>query len=215
MTTLETPVPVAAIPPTARAGRRYLWLWALAAVVAAAIIVGLVFQAWLMATAPVVHGSAYGTLGDTRPCDATSVVGDDTVSCREALFVEGAVVGVALTIRNDGPIPKTILAIDSFGRDIATTAVLDAQLLDDETTFGVGEGRPFSPITIEPGAERPVQLVGAFIGCELAAAHYMPGSAVVLTNMDLTVRWLVGEQQMQLPLREVLALRAPEAGACD
>ena len=168
-----------------------------------------------MAAAPVVHGNAHGTLGNTRPCDPVSAVGDDTVTCREALFAEGAPVGVALTIRNDGPIPLTILAIDSFGRDIATTATLDPQLLADETTFGIGEGRRFSPITIEPGAERPVQLVGAFIGCELAAAHYMPGSAVVLTDLDLTIRWLVGEQRVQVPLREVLALRAPEAGACD
>ena len=174
MTTLETPVPVAAVPPTARSRRRLLWLWVVAAGIAAAITGGLVFQAWLMATAPVVHGSAHGTFGNTQPCDAASVVGDDTVTCREALFAEGAPVGVGLTIRNDGPIPMTILAIDSFGRDIATTAILDPQLLADDTIFGVGEGKPFSPITIEPGAERPVQLVGAFIGCELAAAHYMP-----------------------------------------
>ena len=179
------------------------------------VIAGLAFQAALMVAAPVVHGSSHGTFGTTRPCDSRSVVGDDTVTCREALFAEGAPVGVALIIRNDGPIPMTILAIDSFGRDIATTAILDAQLLADETTFGVSEGKPFSPITIEPGAERPVQLVGAFIGCELAAAHYVPGSAVVLTQVELTVRWLVGEQQLRLPLREVLALRAPEAGACD
>ena len=108
----------------------------------------------------------------------------------------------------------TILAISSFGRDIRTTATLDAELLADGSAFGIGAGRPFAPTTIEPGAELPVQLVGAFVSCEEAAAHYMPGSAIIVTRLDLSVRWLYTEQQVVLPLREVLALDAPEAGAC-
>jgi hypothetical protein len=59
-----------------------------------------------------------------------------------------------------------------------------------------------------------VQLVGTFVSCQEAAAHYMPGSAIIVTQLDMTVRWLYTEQQVVLPLREVLALDAPEAGAC-
>ena len=190
------------------------WLVIVAVILAIALTIGLAFQAWLQVAAPAAHGSVTATLGETRPCDGSSS-GDGTVTCREAPFSEGAPVGIGVTIRNDGPIAMTIVAIGSFGRDIRTTAVLDAQLLADESTFGIGEGRrPFAPITIEPGLGRPIQLVGAFIGCEEAAAHYMPGSAIVLTHLDLTVRWLVADQRVQLPLRDVLSLSAPEAGAC-
>jgi hypothetical protein len=211
MTTVEIPVSTE-VPQASRPRRPSRGWLALAGAVAGALVIGLAFQSWLVAVAPVTHGSVSGVFGDTRPC--VEAYGDETVTCYEAPFAEGAPVGVGLTIRNDGPIPMTILAIGSFGRDIRSTAVLDAQLLADGSTFGIGAGRPFAPITIEPGAELPIQLVGAFVSCEEAAAHYMPGSAIIVTQIDLSARWLYTEQQVVIPLREVLALDAPEAGAC-
>ena len=52
------------------------------------------------------------------------------------------------------------------------------------------------------------------MSCREAAANYMPGSAVIVTQLNLSVRWLYTEQQVVLPLRDVLSLDAPEAGAC-
>jgi hypothetical protein len=211
MTTVDIPV-AADMPRDVRAPHPSRW-WLVAAVaLAGALIAGLAFQTWFVAVAPLTHGSMSGVLGDARAC--AEPYADETVTCYEAPFSAGAAVGVALTIRNDGPIPMTILAIGSFGRDISTTATLDAELLAEGSTFGIGAGRPFEPTTIEPGAELPVQLVGNFVGCREAAAHYMPGSAIIVTQLNLTVRWLYTEQQVVLPLREVLALDAPEAGAC-
>jgi hypothetical protein len=211
MTTVEVPVAVD-LPQDVRAPRPSHW-WLVAAVaLAGSLLIGIAFQSWLVVAAPVTHGSLSGVFGDTRPC--AEPYHDETVTCHEAPFSEGAPVGVALTIRNDGPIPMTILAISSFGRDVRTTATLDAELLADGSTFGIGAGRPFEPITIDPGAELPVQLVGTFVSCQEAAAYYMPGSAIIVTQLDMTVRWLYTEQQVMLPLREVLALDAPEAGAC-
>ena len=186
---------------------------AVAAATAAALTIVLGFQTWLQVAAPVTRGSFGATFGTTQPCDGASF-GDPTVTCHAAPFVEGAPVGIGASIRNDGPIPMTVVAIGSFGRGHSTTAVLDPQLLAGESAFGFDAGLPFEPIVIEPGAERAVQLVGAFIGCEEAAATHMPGSAVVLTHLDVTVRWLIADQNVRLPLAEVLSLSAPDAGAC-
>jgi hypothetical protein len=211
MTTVDIPV-AAESPQDVRAPHPSRW-WLVAVVaLASALISGIALQSWFVAVAPLTHGSMSGVFGDTRPC--AEPYGDETVTCNEAPFSAGAAVGVALTIRNDGPIPMTILAISSFGRDVRTTAILDPELLADGSTFGIGAGRPFEPITIDPAAEVPVQLVGTFVSCQEAAAHYMPGSAIIVTQLNLTVRWLYTEQQIVLPLREVLALDAPEAGAC-
>ncbi|MEA2651134.1 MAG: hypothetical protein QOI85_855 [Chloroflexota bacterium] len=211
MTTVEIPA-AAESPQDVRARHPSRWWLVLVVALAGALTIWLAFQSWLVAVAPVAHGSMSVVLGDTRPC--VEPYGDDTVTCYEATFAEGAPVGVGITIRNDGPIPMTILAITSFGRNVRTTATLDPELLADGSTFGIGAGRPFEPITIDPAAEVPVQLVGTFVSCQEAAAHYMPGSAIIVTQLDLTVRWLYTQQQIVLPLREVLALDAPEAGAC-
>jgi hypothetical protein len=212
MTTVESPIQ-AGTPGAARArGAPRGWL-VVAAAAAAAVVIGLGFQTWLQVAAPVARGSYGATFGNTRPCDGASF-GDPTVTCHEASFAEGAPVGIGVAIRNEGPIPMTIVAIGSFGRGHSTTAILDPQILADEATFGFDAGRPFEPIVIEPGAERAVQLVGAFIGCEEAAATHMPGSSLVLTHLDLTVRWLIADQRVRLPLSDVLSLSAPDAGAC-
>lgn len=186
------------------------------AALAALVLLGL--NAWVRANPPVAEGSVVAVLGEGgHNCDAVEFGGDPSRLCYEVPFVEGAGVGIGFTVRNTAPIPMTILGITMPEPPFLAPAYFHAELVDEshpyEYTFGLENGRQFEPIEVAPNEEVPLQLVGSFIPCEEAAASHMPGSALIVDHVPMTLRWGIVEAEIDVPLQAALSVPAPESCA--
>lgn len=184
------------------------------AAVAALVLTGL--NAWVRASPPVAEGSVVVMLGDGgHGCDATVFGGDPSSICYEVPFAEGAGVGVGFTVLNTAPIPMTIVGIAMPEPPFLAPAYFHAELVDEdgpyEYTFGLENGRPFEPIEVAPNEEAPLQLVGTFLPCEEAAASHVPGSALIIDHVPMTLRWGIVGAEVDVPLRAALSVPAPDS----
>ncbi|HEX5039619.1 MAG TPA: hypothetical protein VFW95_05745 [Candidatus Limnocylindria bacterium] len=188
-----------------------------AAVLAIVLIVGVALlgtQLALDAWPPVHVGATSAVLGEgAQPCSAVEADADETPTlCYLIPFEEGREVGVGMTIRNEAPIPMTIVAADVIRDGVRTPAALESQLITgDETTFGFPQGVPFEPVEVEPGAERGIQFIGTYGDCDTVARDYMPGSGLVVGEAFLTLRWAFFETHATVPLTSTVALTAPDS----
>lgn len=179
------------------------------AVVVVVAIVGL--NLWVRLSPPLSPGSVVAWLGETKICDQTEFDGEPTLECREVPFAEGAGVGIGFTLRNSAPIAMTIVAVGSLEPPVATPAYLHPELTAEDGVFGLDAGRPFAPIDVAPNSEVALQLVGTYLDCDQVASWYMPGSALVIDHASVTVRWAFAETDVDVPLRGVLSLPAPDS----
>lgn len=177
-------------------------------------LVAVVLMAWVRLSPPVSQGSVVAWLGEADPisCDPAEYGGEESIDCREVPFVEGAGVGIGFTLRNTSFLPMTIVAVESLEAPFLTPAYLHPERVQDEGgyLFGLGAGRPFEPIDVAPGAEAALQLVGTYLDCETVTASYTPGSALIVDHARMTLRWAFAETDVDVPLRGVLSLPAPE-----
>ena len=172
------------------------------------IVVFLVGQVLVSEFPPVRAGSFSAVLGDVGPC--SGIESDEGSSdCYVASFAEGREVGIGFTVRNDGPIGMTILAIEVIREGVSTPAVLEPRLIAEDEGFGLTEGVPFAPVDVPAGGELGIQFVGAFGDCETVAEQYVPGSGLSVSEAFMTVRWGIFTTEVQVPLTTALALSAP------
>ena len=178
-----------------------------AVALAAVLLVNLGIQS----NPPVGHGSTTSWLGDIEqtPCDTEG-------TCFVAPFDPGAGVGIGFTVRNSAPVPMTIVSVEGLEPPFLTPAYLHPELIDYDGAaqgylFGLEAGRPFEPVEVAPGAEVPVQLIGTFVACEVAARSYTPGSALIIDHVQMTLRWAFFETRVNMPLEAALTLPAPES----
>jgi len=181
------------------------------AVLAAAIIgiaVALALQIGVEVWPPVHAGGTSAVLGEgAQPCAAETE--DVPPLCYAIPFEEGREVGVGMTVRNDAPIPMTILAAQVIRDGVKTPAILEPQLTTGDVEFGFPAGIGFEPIEVAPGAELPIQFVGTYGDCEAVARDYLPGSGLSVSQVFLTVRWAIFQTETTVPLTSSLALMAP------
>lgn len=178
-----------------------------AGLLAVALLVG--FNVWVLTSPPVSRGSTVAGLGEGRACDPTDFGGDASLMCFEVPYADGEPVGIGFTIRNTAPIPMTIAAVESYGPPYLLPAYLSPELLADGFMFGLGAGLPFEPVEVGPGEEIPMQLVGTYRACEEVAEFSDSGSAAVVDNVALTLRWAFAETIVRLPLGAALSLPGP------
>ena len=180
------------------------------------LIIGLVvvaLVAWIRLSPPVSQGSVVAWLGDAgpTPCDVADSDGEGSIECQEVPFAEGAGVGIGFTVRNTAFLPMTIVAVESLEAPFLTPAYLRPERVEDEGgyLFGLEAGRPFEPIEVAPGAEAALQLVGTYLDCETVAASHPPGSALIIDNARMTVRWAFAEADVVVPLSGALSMPGP------
>ena len=164
---------------------------------------------------PVSQGSVVAWLGDAGriTCDPEDFGGEESVDCFEVPFVEDAGVGIGFTVRNTSFLTMTIVAVESLEAPFLTPAYLHPERVIDEGghLFGLGAGRPFQPMDVAPGAEAALQLVGTYLDCETVAGWYAPGGALIIDHARMTLRWAFAETDVDVPLRGVLSLPAPDS----
>jgi hypothetical protein len=194
-----------------RVGRRPWLRWVIRAIVVA-VAAFAVSWLWLSFLPPVQAGSVWAVIGEASGCPPVDIGQDDeTVSCHQVAFQEGAPVGIGFTVRNTGPLAVTIESVEPIGLEPTALAVLQPQLITTDYLFGADAGRPFDPVEVAPNREEAIQLVGTFVDCRTAASNYVPDSGTIATQVRMRVRWFLTEAHVTVPLSQALELMAPDS----
>ena len=178
------------------------------AIVLVAIVAAIGIQMLLSTWPPVSAGQSAAVVGEVTPCNEAEVDEDGASTCYAAPFQEGRDVGMGFSVRNDGLLPMTIVAVDVIRDGVLTPAQLEPYLSTTEGPSGP-DIAPFQPVEVAPGSEQTIQFMGTFGNCETVARDYVPGSGLVLGQAFLTLRWAFFETQAEVPLPVSLALSAP------
>jgi hypothetical protein len=189
-----------------------MWTGVTALVLVAAGAISL--QLVLLSSDPIAHGSTSWAPGELDECPQFTST-DTAMECVVVDFVPGGPVGIGFSVRNTGRLPLTIESIESFGtQSDIMLAVMHPVLPPEGAMFSPDETHPFEPVVLSPGEEATVQLMGQMRACDAARDHWLPGGGLILTNVRLNVRWLVMSTEVEIPLRQVLRIDAPEGRNC-
>jgi hypothetical protein len=185
---------------------------ALSAVLLIAALV--VAQVAFLRMPPVTHGSMSWALAPAGDCPR-SETSDPSLRCSRVDFAPGAPVGVGFSVRNDGPVPLTIVSVASIGAESSTTlAALQPALSPIGQPLAIERLRPFAPVEIAAGDEVMIFLVGQIRPCEAVRGHWFPGTSMGFSAARITVRWLLVGTEVEMPLRIVLWIDAPVEAGC-
>jgi len=168
-------------------------------------------QVALLGWYPVSQGSFGASLGsDVGGCD-----GGARLDCTFVPFEPGHEIGIAFSVRNGGPIPITVEAVDPFGTDVPLALMtLEPRLPADPNIIGVEGSRPFAPITIDPGQEAALVLVGKVAECATVAGHWLPGSSMIVDQASFTARIGLLTRHETVKLQRSMEVGAPAEGDC-
>jgi hypothetical protein len=138
--------------------------------------------------------------------------------CNEVAFVPGSAVGLGFSVRNNGPVPLTIVAVKGLGSESAALAELNPVLPPaggpGAGTFALDGGRPFQPIDLAPGQDAAIQFVGQMRSCDAVRGHWSPGIGMRFESARLTIRVLAMSSEIEVPLQQALQINSPAAGTC-
>jgi hypothetical protein len=191
-------------------------LWLAVGVVPLAVA-GLSAQLSLVQGHPLGQGSTSSSFGLGSSCRGFTPTPTVT-RCNEVAFVPGSAVGLGFSVRNNGPVPLTIVAVKGLGKESAALAELDPGLPPAggpwDLTFAFDGARPFQPIDLAPGQDAAIQFVGRIRSCDAVRGHWGPGVGMRFESARLTVRVLAMSSEIEVPLQQALQIISPAAGAC-
>jgi len=189
--------------------------WLVVGVVLLAVA-GVTAQVYLVRGHPLGQGSISSSLGLGSSCSGFKPT-PTMVRCNEVAFVPGSAVGLGFSVRNNGPVPLTIVAVKGLGSESAALAELDAVLPPaggpGASTFAFQGVRPFQQIELAPGQDAPIQFVGRMRSCDAVRA-WSPGIGMRFESARLTVRVFAMTTETEVPLQQALQIISPAAGAC-
>lgn len=193
-----------AVGPTAPPRRRRLgvFLLVLALIV---VITASVFAGLLIVYDPLQPGSLSGTPVVPGPYEDST---DDETGeeIRSLTYVHGGALGVLVSVRNDGP----------WGITITGVGIQEGGLFRvEQVRRGVPGGcctayEPFAPFSLQPGEERPLELLGVMNGC----GNYTPGSGTAWNSYRIEYRILGVERTRDLVVRERIEINIPSRYVC-
>ena len=138
--------------------------------------------------------------------------------CNEVAFVPGSAVGLGFSVRNNGPVPLTIVAVKGLGSESAALAELNPVLPPaggpGASTFALEGARPFQTIDLAPGQDAAIEFVGRMRSCDAVRGHWSPGVGMRFDSARLTVRVLAMSSEIEVPLQQALQISSPATGAC-
>jgi hypothetical protein len=181
-------------------------------------VAGVSAQVSLVRSHPLGQGSISSSLGLGSSCrgfEPTAAM----ARCNEVAFVPGSAVGLGFSVRNNGPVPLTIVAVKGLGSESPITlAELDPVLPPaggpGAVTFALDGARPFQPIDLAPGQDAAIQFVGRMRSCDAVRGHWSPGVGMRFDSARLTVRVLAMSSEIEVPLQQALQIISPAAGTC-
>jgi hypothetical protein len=181
----------------------------------ALLVVGVAaLQIALLRSQPVSHGSTSWSSDPARKCRPLAAT-DPTVRCSEVAFSPGAPVGIGFSVRNDGPLPVTVVSVASPGAESPIMlAELHPVVPPAGTMFTIDESRAFTSIDLAAGEQATIYLVGRMRSCDAVRGYWAPGTGLQFDVARITVRWLLFSTEVQVPLRDVLQIDSPAEGQC-
>lgn len=194
-------------------GRRFGQLnlkWIAATVLVLLVAGGVSVQLAMLWTHPVTHGAASWapiSLGECREFEPTATM----LGCSAATFAPGDPVGMGFSVRNTGPLPLTVVSVASFELVLVEMHPI---LPPEGEMFAIEGMRPFEPITLGPGEEATIQLMGRIRDCDAVRDYWRPGGAMRFEAVRLTVRWLLMSTEVEIPLQQALQIDGPAEGQC-
>jgi len=180
-------------------------------------VAGVSAQVSLVRGHPLGQGSMSSSLGLGSSCSGFKPTAT-MARCNEVAFVPGSAVGLGFSVRNNGPVPLTIVAVKGLGSESAALAELTPVLPPaggpGAVTFAFDGVRPFQPIDLAPGQDAAIQFVGQMRSCDAVRGHWSPGGGMRFESARLTVRVLAMSSEIDVPLQQALQINSPAAGAC-
>ena len=180
-------------------------------------VAGVSAQVSLVRGHPLGQGSISSSLGLGSSCSGFEPTAT-MARCNEVAFVPGSAVGLGFSVRNNGPVPLTIVAVKELGSESAALAGLNPVLPPaggpGAVTFAIEGVRPFQPIDLAPGQDAAIQFVGRMRSCDAVRGHWSPGVGMRFDSARLTVRVMAMTSEIEVPLQQALQINSPAAGAC-
>jgi hypothetical protein len=180
-------------------------------------VAGVSAQVSLVRDHPLGQGSSSSSLGLGSSCSGFKPTAT-MARCNEVAFVPGSAVGLGFSVRNNGPVPLTIVAVKGLGSESAALAELDPVLPPAggpwDVTFAFEGVRSFQPIDLAPGQDAAIQFVGQMRSCDAVRGYWSPGGGMRFESARLTVRVLAMSSEIEVPLQQALQINSPAAGAC-
>jgi hypothetical protein len=140
---------------------------------------------------------------------------DEDARCAAVPFEPGGTLAIGFSVRNTGRFPLTIKSVGSFGTySDNTLAEMHPALPPEGALFSPEGTRPFEPITLAPGEETTLQLMGQMRDCEAVLDHWAPGGGMVVDAVRLNVRWLLMSTDVEIPLPQVMHIGSPSDSGC-
>lgn len=181
-------------------------------------VAGVSAQVSLVRGHPLGQGSVSSSLGLGSSCrgfEPTATM----ARCNEVAFVPGSAVGLGFSVRNNGPVPLTIIAVKGLGSESSAALAELVPVLPPPggpgaVTFALDGTRPFQPIDLAPGQDAAIQFVGRMRSCDAVRGHWSPGTGMRFTIARLTVRVLAMSSEIEVPLQQGLQIISPAAGVC-
>ena len=192
-------------------------LWLAVGVVLVAVA-GVSAQVSLVQGHPLGQGSTSSSFGLGSSCGGFEPTAT-MARCNEVAFVPGSAVGLGFSVRNNGPVALTIVAVKGLGNESPMTLaelnpVLPPAGGPGDVTFAFDGARPFQPIDLAPGQDAAIQFVGRMRTCDAVHGHWSPGVGMRFDRARLTVRVLAMSSEIEVPLQQALQIDSPAAGAC-
>ena len=180
-------------------------------------VAGVSAQLSLVRGHPLGQGSISSSLGLGSSCTGSKPTAT-MARCNEVAFVPGSAVGLGFSVRNNGPVPLTIVAVKGLGSESAALAELNPVLPPaggpGASTFALEGARPFQTIDLAPGQDAAIEFVGRMRSCDAVRGHWSPGVGMRFDSARLTVRVLAMSTEIEVPLQQALQVNSPAAGAC-
>jgi hypothetical protein len=182
----------------------------------ALLVVGVAaLQIAMLRSAPVSHGSTSWTFDAAKKCKPLSATDPTTVRCSEVAFAPGAAVGIGFSVRNDGPLPMTIVSVADLGAESAITLAELHPVVSPAGVMPTIDGsRPFTSIDLAPGEQATIYLLGRMRACDAVRGYWGAGGGLQFDYARITARWLLLSTEVKVPLRDVLQIDSPADGQC-
>ena len=176
-------------------------------------------------TEPLSRGSAGALLvrdlalapDDPRCTTGVYIAPDRRCPARYA-FAPGREFSVWLTVRNTSAVDVTVDGVDEWLRQapedllVRPVAALDGGSTGNGLT---GDGTPFKPVSLAPGAERLIGIqMRTTSDLRAACAKWMPDTGMGWDEIPVTWHWLALQRATPVPLALGFQVMAPSARDC-
>jgi hypothetical protein len=127
-------------------------------------------------------------------------------------------VGLGFSVRNNGPVPLTMVAVKGLGSESPVTLAE----LDPVLSPAGGPGAAHSHLTAHVAFSRSTShrvrtrpsSSSRMRSYDAVRGHWSPGVGMRFESARLTVRVLAMSSETEVPLQQALQINSPAAGAC-